>query len=422
MKAKGYGGIIDDDDWEVPSKPLGALARKAMNMATRDDQYDISAFNKANIPHINRCNVVLEVWKRTKSQDVLKWLRQNHRDEFENATKENIFLLRDWFMEKYADWTVEKGKLNYLSASTIPQIIDVSSADNYFYQIDLLRRERDSWTQEHYDDNYYRQNLMEHIADWKRLQPIHQAMEMDNNISFAAGEVGVMKLVDIDRRKLQLAATSSKFLAELTKAAGTKRTELDTRFTMADNSAVMTYEANATVHHGQRPQQSSLGPTESVCGVCFKPGHGASTCRLQQKQPRMQRALSYEDFQNAKAQSRLRTKDGVCFLCKKPGHIKANCPDLPQPGISGGVKRSAYQAEGTEPPAKRVSGPRPSWPPVGTGRPTVAASVERDSDDSGNQKEYQHYLAYAATQEDDWTYGPSVNPDEFVPEDDDGLN
>ena len=144
MKAKGYGGIIDDEDWEVPSKPMGALARKAANMATRDDLYDIASFNKANIPHINRCNVVLEVWKRTKSTDVLKWLKQNHRNEFENATKDNIFLLRDWFMEKYADWTVEKGKLNYLSASMIPQIIDVPSADNYFYQIDLLKRERDS--------------------------------------------------------------------------------------------------------------------------------------------------------------------------------------------------------------------------------------------------------------------------------------
>ena len=90
MKSKGYGGIIDDEDWEVPQKPNAAFARKNMNAATRDDQYDILAFNEANIPHINRCNVVLEVCKRTKSQDVLKWLKQFHWDEFEDATKENI--------------------------------------------------------------------------------------------------------------------------------------------------------------------------------------------------------------------------------------------------------------------------------------------------------------------------------------------
>ena len=98
MKSKGYGGIIDDEDWEVPSRPNAAFARKNFNGATRGDHYDISAFNKANIPHINRCNVVLEVWKRTKSQDVLKWLKQFHREEFEDATKENIWRLRDWFM------------------------------------------------------------------------------------------------------------------------------------------------------------------------------------------------------------------------------------------------------------------------------------------------------------------------------------
>ena len=73
----------------------------------------------------------MEVWKRTKSQDILKWLKAAQRDEFENATKQNIWELRDAFMEKYGDCTVEKGKLNYLAASMIPQITDVQSANDY---------------------------------------------------------------------------------------------------------------------------------------------------------------------------------------------------------------------------------------------------------------------------------------------------
>ena len=33
MKSKGYGGIIDDEDWEVPSRPKAAFARKNFNGA-----------------------------------------------------------------------------------------------------------------------------------------------------------------------------------------------------------------------------------------------------------------------------------------------------------------------------------------------------------------------------------------------------
>ena len=86
------------------------------------------------------------------------------------------------------------------------------------------------------------------------------------------------------------------------------------------------------------------------------------------------------------------------------------------------MKRSPYQAAAAEPPPKRSSGPRPSWPPVGTGRPTAAASVEQDSEVSGDQKEYQRYMAYAAIQEDEWAPGPSVTPEEFAPDEDEGLD
>jgi hypothetical protein len=243
-------------------------------------------------------------------------------------------------------------------------------------------------------------------------------MEMDNHITFVRAEEGVMKLVDIDRRKLQLATTSAKFLAEMTIAAGITKAAVNTQFTM---------EANATVAHGQqRPQQRGLGPAESVCGICFKPGHGASTCwtKQSQKVPTMTRALSYEDFQSAKAQSRARVNDGLCRKCKKPGHVIANCPEWQKQDNSGRLKRSSYQAAVAEPPAKRASGPRPSWPPVGTGRPTAAASVEQESEVSGDQKEYQSYLAYAATQEDvtlddEWMMGQGVNPEEFAPDEED---
>ena len=327
MKSKGYGGIIDDEDWEVPSRPNAAFARKNYNVATRDDDYDISAFNKANIPHINRCNVVLEVWKRTKSQDVLKWLKQFYREEFEEATKENIWRLRDWFMEKYGDWTVEKGKLNYLSASTIPKIIDVASADQYFYQLDLLRRERDSWTTERYDDGYYRNNLMEHIADWDRLRSIHTKMEVDNNITFAQAEIEVMALIDIDRRKLKLAETSAKFLIEMARSAGGTARNMDTGFRMADNAVVMSYEGNATVMQGQKPRsRQELGTPESVCGKCFKPGHVTSTCwgpERTERQPVLKRAMSYEEFQRKDTQARVMRNDGLCNLCKKPDHYRS---------------------------------------------------------------------------------------------------
>jgi hypothetical protein len=62
------------------------------------------------------------------------------------------------------------------------------------------------------------------------------------------------------------------------------------------------------------------------------------------------------------------------------------------------------------------------WPPVGTGRPTAAASVQDSSRESDTNQEYQRYLAYAAIQEDEYTYGPGENPEEFEPEDQEDLD
>ena len=110
-----------------------------------------------------------------------------------------------------------------------------------------------------------------------------------------------MTLIDIDRRKLKLAETSSKFLVEMARSAGGKATSMDNGFRMADNAVVMSYEGNATVMQGQKPKsrQQGIGPPESVCGKCFKAGHVTSTCWAPdrtERQPVLKRAMSYEEF------------------------------------------------------------------------------------------------------------------------------
>ena len=75
IKARGFGGIVSHDDYEVPTRPDDAFARMTHGVNTRDDNYDISACNKANIPFLNRCSAVIECWKRAKTvQPVLTWL------------------------------------------------------------------------------------------------------------------------------------------------------------------------------------------------------------------------------------------------------------------------------------------------------------------------------------------------------------
>jgi hypothetical protein len=163
-KSRGYAGIVSQDDYEVPVRPDDAFAREAYGRATRDDNYDINMFNKANTPYLNRCSTVMECWKRAKTQQpVLTWLEMEHRLAYENASKENLFILRDAFMTRWGGWTTEKGKANYIEALLLPQIKNVKSADDVFVRMHELRLERNSWLVEQYDDTYYKGWLMEHI-------------------------------------------------------------------------------------------------------------------------------------------------------------------------------------------------------------------------------------------------------------------
>ena len=104
----------------------------------------------------------MECWKRAKTvQPVLTWLEMEHRVEYEHATKENLYILRTAFMNKWGRWTAEKGRANFIAALTLPQIMDVKSADDVFVRIENLRMERNGWGTELYDDTYYRQWLMD---------------------------------------------------------------------------------------------------------------------------------------------------------------------------------------------------------------------------------------------------------------------
>ena len=118
-----------------------------------------------------------------------------------------------------------------------------------------------------------------------------------------------------------------------------------------------------------------------------------------------------------------RPNNGICNLCKKPGHYKANCPDRQQSGTSGSTKRT-NQASDNQPVAKRAAtGARPSWPPVGTGRPTEAANADEAREETAKRQKYKKYLAFVATEEDDeWEVGQGDDPEQFERGSEDDLD
>ena len=218
----------------------------------------------------------MECWKRTKTvQPMLTWLEMEHRVEYENATKGNLFMLREAFLNKWGQWTAEKGRANFIAALTLPQIVHVKSADNIFIRIEDLRLERNAWGTELYDDTYYRQWLMEHIKMWLRMVPVLQRLESDPTCTFAQSKAAVMVLVEINRSKQILRASTNDYMKALTTSMGLQ-VPTTAGFTMTDNAVVMSYDeyvaAQATssakmdwLKETRKIPQRNIGPVESVC-------------------------------------------------------------------------------------------------------------------------------------------------------------
>jgi hypothetical protein len=376
MIAKGYAGIVSPDNYEVPLEPEDALRNIANDTA---DHHDFSAagnFKKAMAHHRNRGGVVHSVYKSHLSVDIRAFLKQIDRAQFSEATKANYHGMKARVIAEYGSWDEAKAKKNLLSAMMIPQILDVSSADHAFARLDELTQERLGWGRaaENFTVEFFRVWLKDRIKTWSRLKQIHERMELDEDITYAAGKRDVMKLVNIDRHSASMHASIQDQVKaipnDLVKpAVTTPSTSLPT------DTASFQYEVNQASYDGfQRGYEAAAALTSS------------------QHAPRGQRDLS-------------RVK---CFKCERFGHMVDTCPERvrerehdrysSQPRTDqrfqqwkqGGTYPSTLgkrsQVGGTS-PAKRVAF-RETYPMTGPGQ--LQGSVGVEQYDPEEYADFQH--------------------------------
>ena len=240
MREKGYGGVVSNNDYEVPLRPDDAFARVEIGVYNRSDGGDIAMYNKNNGQFLNRVEFVIACYKRALSQSVRSYLEMKFPIEYNSGNKENFDLLRKEALSKYGGWTDIKGKRNYTDMLDIPNIVDIESADSAFLKLRVLIEERAGWNrkEEIYGDNFYRVWLKDHINDWSRLTPIHTQMELHEEVTFTQGRDLVMKLVDIDREERGMHAKTLEHI-KLQRLKDSKTIQSSTGFTFVKKLPIL---------------------------------------------------------------------------------------------------------------------------------------------------------------------------------------
>ena len=85
MREKGYGGVVSNNDYEVPLRPDDAFARVEIGVYNRSDGGDIAMYNKNNGQFLNRVEFVIACYKRALSQSVRSYLEMKFPIEYNSG-------------------------------------------------------------------------------------------------------------------------------------------------------------------------------------------------------------------------------------------------------------------------------------------------------------------------------------------------
>ena len=165
MKEHGHESSVSQRDELVPRKPFGAFGRRDGDPAypgppqpADDDRISeylpaIARHNKSNAQVVgcilNTCDTVVQQDLDAQIVDVRAKTRENYH------TIVRIMRLL------YGQWTSYKGTKNFMSMQEIGVFMDRKATIEGLRQLNVLRRERDSWVglmagAQLYDDSFYR--------------------------------------------------------------------------------------------------------------------------------------------------------------------------------------------------------------------------------------------------------------------------
>ena len=186
------------------------------------------------------------------STDIRAFLKAADRVQFTEATKANYHGMKARVIAEYGSWDEAKGKKNLLSTMSIPQIIDVVSADKAFASLDDLTQERIGWGRvaENFTAEFLRVWLKDHINTWSRLAQIHARMELDELVTFALGKRDVMKLVNIDRLSKSMHVSIQDQMAAISKNMVQTTVTPNACTTLPTNTTSFQYDVNQVNYDG----------------------------------------------------------------------------------------------------------------------------------------------------------------------------
>ena len=403
MKEQGHESTVSLRDDLVPRRPFGAFGRRDMDPAypgppQPEDEDRISKYLPAVARH-NKSNAQVVASILNTCDTVVQQDLDAQIVNLRAKTRENYHEIVRMMRLLYGQWTSFKGTKNFMSMQEIGVFLDRKSTIEGLRQLNVLRRERDSWVglmagAQLYDDSFYRPWLLSRMRSWAKLDWYANSFQSQPLLTY--NDMKIALLAHIKRmheedmearlqhgpaRPAQPAiADSTAYSYESVNSATQQLTGQVYDLTQQ----IREMRASASTYSGQEQDMSKI-----KCFNCDEIGHISRDCKKARRQ--------VAKYGNRQQQQQGRQRQSV------PSYVPH--PDAKAAMLSGNKRAFNPGVQSTG--SKRPYVPDPSkarYPALGTGKyssSVSAAYTENDGCDTISDYSYTaHHVNVMMEQQD----------------------